>query len=189
MGEPSQFQYHQESYQSLGYYILTWRRTFLKVKYVGCFDLLRPGRGQGCHLRVQRGLLPPPSPPFRHRVQNPKTGIWKYDLEDGRIESIIILSENRDEVHGGVAEDGDATQSPLLHCPCKKLSASWQGFTNQRIVCAGHTQWCSTVTGRPAGAVAAAWCGCGACMALLTGRSNLRLWRLSSRDLPIDVLF
>ena len=78
---------------------------------------------------------------FRHRVQNPKTGIRRYDLEDGRIGSIIILSENRDEVHGGVAEDGDATQSHLLHCPCKKLSASSQGFINRRTVCVGHTQW------------------------------------------------
>ena len=65
---------------------------------------------------------------FRHRVQNPKTGIWRYDLGDGRIVSVIKLSENRDEVHGGVAEYADATQSWLILSLVWKVVSLLTGF-------------------------------------------------------------
>lgn len=53
---------------------------------------------------------------FRHRVQNPKTGIRRYDLGNGRIVSVIKLSGNMGEVRGRIAEDGDATRSQLILC-------------------------------------------------------------------------
>ncbi len=47
------------------------------------------GGSQGRNLRIYRGLPQPSAPPLRHRIPNAATSVRRYDLENGRIGSII----------------------------------------------------------------------------------------------------
>jgi len=56
------------------------------------------GRSQGRNLPVHRGFLQSPEASLRDRISNAATRVQQYDLENGRIGSMVKLSGNRDEL-------------------------------------------------------------------------------------------
>lgn len=85
--------------------------------------------GQGCNPRIYRSLLQPAETPFRDRIPNPATGLQQYDLENGRIGSIIKLSGYRHEVQCHKSKPSNHHDGVSPHC----IQTSW----SQQYFCSG----------------------------------------------------